>query len=315
MEKYYLGIDTSNYTTSLCITDGKNIIAEERQILDVKKGGAGLRQSDALFHHTRNLPILCNKLFADINIDRSKIAAVAVSSTPRDVHGSYMPCFLAGVSFATAFSSALDIPIYTFSHQAGHIVAAAVSGNCENILKDSFISFHVSGGTTEVLLVTPHNGMLCCEVIGGTLDLNAGQAIDRCGVMLGLSFPCGKAMDALSLESNKTFNPKVSVKNTYCNLSGLENICKKMQCDGFSSEDISKFVFSYIAKSLYIISENCRVLYPNLPLLYAGGVMSNTYIRKELSRLSNVNFALPYYSCDNAFGISMLAYYKDNLQI
>ncbi len=312
MEKYYLGIDTSNYTTSLCITDGQNIISEERQILDVKKGESGLRQSDALFHHTRNLPILCSKLFSNSSIDRSKISAVGVSSVPRDAKDSYMPCFLAGVSFATAFSSALDIPLYTFSHQAGHIVAAAVSGNCEKILENNFISFHVSGGTTEVLHVNPCDGNLSCEIIGGTLDLNAGQAIDRCGVMLGLSFPCGKEMDILSQASPSHFNPKVSVKGTYCNLSGLENICKEMNNKAYSAEDISKFVFSYIASTLKKITENCRRTYSDIPVLYAGGVMSNTYIRNELSGLSNVHFALPRYSCDNAFGISMLAYYKHN---
>lgn len=312
MEKYYLGVDTSNYTTSLCITDGKNILAEERQILDVKKGEAGLRQSDALFHHTRNLPVLCNKLFSNNSIDRNKISAVGVSSVPRDTKNSYMPCFLAGVSFATAFSSALNVPLYTFSHQTGHIVAAAVSGNCEEILYKNFISFHVSGGTTEVLLVKASDGNLSCEIIGGTRDLNAGQAIDRCGVMLGLAFPCGKEMDKLSQNSYASFNTKVSVKDTYCNLSGLENICEQMNKNGYSAEDISKFVFSYIAKTLYKISESCRIHYPDIPILYAGGVMSNTYIRNELSEMSNVSFALPYYSCDNAFGISMLAYYKHN---
>ena len=309
MEKLFLGVDTSNYTTSICISDGKRIIAEQRRLLPVKKGEMGLRQSDALFHHTKALPELCNMLFSN-EIDTGKICAVGVSAKPRDAEGSYMPCFLAGVSFATAFASALSVPLYEFSHQCGHIAAASVSGNCESIMRDEFISFHVSGGTTEVLHVSSLKAGLKCEIIGGTKDLNAGQAIDRCGVALGLSFPCGAEMDKLSTESTGNYSPKISVKDGYCNLSGLENMCKGMIAAGEVASDVCKFVFSYIAKTLFTITCNIRKQYPLLPVIYAGGVMSNSYIRDVLSKQDNVFFASPKYSCDNAFGISCLAAYK-----
>ncbi|MBR3994389.1 MAG: peptidase M22 [Clostridia bacterium] len=312
MDKFFLGVDTSNYTTSLCISDGKKIISEQRQLLPVKDGEQGLRQSDALFHHTKALPELCKRLFDCAEIDKSKICAVGVSSKPRDAEGSYMPCFLAGVSFATAISCALSVPLYEFSHQSGHISAAAISGNCMDILNNDFISFHVSGGTTEVLHVSSLYDGLKCEIIGGTKDLNAGQAIDRCGVAMGLHFPCGAEMDRLSLDSQRKFSPKVSVLDGYCNLSGLENMCKKMISDGKNISDICKFTFSYIAKTLYKLSENIRLEYPSLPILYAGGVMSNSYIRDELSKIGNVHFALPKYSCDNALGISALTCYRHN---
>ncbi len=310
----FIGVDTSNYTTSLCITDGQNVIAEERRLLPVKEGEQGLRQSDALFQHTKALPKLCYELFMKNDIDRRRIRAVGVSVKPRDAQGSYMPCFLAGISFATAFASALSVPLYELSHQSGHIVAAAVSGECEQILDSEFLSFHVSGGTTEVLHVLPRCMGLKCEIIGGTRDLNAGQAIDRCGVALGLRFPCGQKMDALSKESTKTYSPKISVQDGYCNLSGLENMCKKMIDNCEEKSDICKFTFSYIGKTLAKISENVRLEYPGLPILYAGGVMSNSYIRKTLSKIDNVYFAKPEYSCDNAFGISCLASYKHRLQ-
>jgi len=306
MSELFLGIDTSNYTTSLCLSDGRKIISEQRRLLPVKPGEMGLRQSDALFHHTKALPELCESLFKDIGIDRKDILAVGVSEKPRDVQGSYMPCFLAGVSFATSFAMALDIPLYKSSHQAGHIAAAAVSGQCEDLMESEFISFHVSGGTTEALHVSPFGNGLVCTVIGGTKDLNAGQAIDRCGVALGLPFPCGARMDELSKDSNASFSPKVSVDKGYCNLSGLENMCKKMISECHDTADICRFTFSYIAKTLKKISENIREEYPSLPMLYAGGVMSNTYIRGEISKLPEVYFAEPRYSCDNAFGISYL---------
>lgn len=310
MGDLFLGIDTSNYTTSLCISDGNNVVAEERRLLPVKEGERGLRQSDALFHHTAALPDLCAALFEKTDIDRRSIRAVGVSVKPRDAEGSYMPCFLAGKSFATAFACALSIPLFELSHQSGHIVAAAVSGSCDRLLEKEFISFHVSGGTTEVLRVSSLKDGLKCEIIGGTNDLNAGQAIDRCGVAMGMKFPCGREMDLLSRESIKTYSPKVSVNGGYCNLSGLENMCRKMICDGVEKCDICRFTFSYIAKTLTKISVNLRDTYPELPILYAGGVMSNTYIRSELSTLENTFFAKPEYSCDNAFGVSCLAMYK-----
>ncbi len=310
MENYFLGVDTSNYTTSLCITDGTNIIAEQRRLLPVKEGTQGLRQSDALFHHTKALPQLCELLFSSVNIDRSKIRAVGVSARPRDAEGSYMPCFLAGISFATAFAKALSVPLYDFSHQCGHIVSAAISGICNNILENEFLSFHVSGGTTEVLHVSPISKGLVCKIVGGTKDLNAGQAIDRCGVALGLPFPCGAQMDIISRSSKEAFSPRVSVDGTYCNFSGLENITLKMIQDGVSTEDVCKYVFTYVGKSLLKITENLRREYPGMPVLYAGGVMSNTYIRELLSKMPNVFFALPQYSCDNAFGTACLAHFQ-----
>lgn len=310
MNNLFLGVDTSNYTTSLCISDGKEIISECRRLLPVKKGQQGLRQSDALFHHTKALPELCDLLFKNLNINRHNIAAVGVSARPRDVAGSYMPCFLAGVSFAAAFSAAANIPMFDFSHQCGHIAAAAFSGKCENVLNNEFISFHVSGGTTEVLSVSSLSNGLKCTIVGGTNDLNAGQAIDRCGVALGMDFPCGKAMDELSQKSSKSFVLKPSVKGGYCNLSGLENMCRKMIDSGENNADICRFTFSYIAQTLFDISQNIRRDFPKLPILYAGGVMSNTLIRNYLSEIDNIYFANREYSCDNAFGISVLASYK-----
>ena len=158
-------------------------------------------------------------------------------------------------------------------------------------------------GTGTVLKITP---------VASSNDLKAGQAIDRCGVAMGLQFPCGAEMDKLSLGSTKGFSPNVSVSGGFCNLSGLENICKRMISDGEDIADICKFTFSYIGKTLVKISENIRCDYPSLPILYAGGVMSNSFIRSELSRLSDVYFAEPKYSCDNAFGISCLAMRKYN---
>ncbi|MDE6596709.1 MAG: peptidase M22, partial [Oscillospiraceae bacterium] len=59
-----LGIDTSNYTTSAALYDTvSGEIKQEKLLLPVKSGELGLRQSDAVFHHTKQLPIVIGKLF------------------------------------------------------------------------------------------------------------------------------------------------------------------------------------------------------------------------------------------------------------
>lgn len=305
--KYFLGVDTSNYTTSLCLVgeDGA-IVSQKRRLLPVKPGEVGLRQSDAVFHHTKALPELSRLLFEEADIDRSCILAVGVSEKPRDAEGSYMPCFLAGVSYASAFSDALGIPLYRFSHQCGHIMAACASCGRKELLTGETLSFHVSGGTTEVLHVSSLQDGLVCRIIGGTNDLNAGQAIDRTGVALGLSFPCGAEMDELSKKSGAVFSPRVSVKDGFCNLSGLQNLTAEMIRKGEKPEDVSKFTFTFLAKTLLKITEDARKSYPSLPVVYAGGVMSNTLIRNTLEKVDRSYFAMGGFSSDNAYGTAVL---------
>lgn len=304
----YLGIDTSNYTTSVALFDGSNVI-QKKKLLTVKKGEKGLRQSEALFQHTVNLPELIEK------IDFSgKLDAVGVSYRPRSIDGSYMPCFLAGVNAATAVSKFASTPLYKTSHQSGHILAALYSADKLNIINENFIAFHVSGGTTEALLVEPDKEeIIKARLIGQSTDLKAGQAVDRAGVMLGMEFPCGKELDLISQKTDKEFKIKPSVKGTDCSLSGIENKAEKMYRDGFSKEDIAKFVLTYIYESLSAMTENIFDIYGKMPVVFAGGVMSNTLIRTRLKEKFSAYFAEPEFSCDNAAGVAIYAYLKENI--
>lgn len=310
MSNLFLGIDTSNYTTSLSLVRDGVIIKNVRRLLPVAENARGLRQSDALFHHTKALPELAKELF-DSGYNKNDLCAVGVSSRPRSVSGSYMPCFLAGVSFANAVSGALSVPLYEFSHQDGHISAALYeSGIPENAQK--FISFHISGGTTDIVLCEKlSDGTFLCERLGGTSDLNAGQAIDRAGVLMGFNFPCGAELDKLSQQSTAVFGKiKTSVNGFDCSLSGLENKAKQMIDMSLSKEDISAFIFEYLSAVITKLSLNLKEEYPTLPILYAGGVMSNTRIRKNLSSISDTYFAKRELSSDNACGTALLAYKK-----
>jgi len=293
---FYLAIDTSNYTTSVAIAEDDKIIENRKMLLPVKEGERGLRQSDAVFAHIKNLPEIFD------GMKKREYTAIGYSATPRDVEGSYMPCFECGKAVAKALSESMSIPLYHFSHQRGHIRAAAYSAGYNNILDEEALAFHVSGGTTELLHIK--NGEI--NLVGGTLDLNAGQCVDRVGVLLGLSFPCGKELEALAGECEKQ-KVKTCVNGLECNLSGVENQVMAMINKGVEKDVIASYVLDFIGETLAKITKNARAEFGPLPVLYAGGVMSNKRIRKTLSSMfDNTYFASPEFSCDNAAGCALL---------
>ena len=293
----FLGIDTSNYTTSaaVCEEDG-GISRSIRQLLAVREGERGLRQSDAVFAHTVNLPGVIAQL------GRVIPTAVGVSVTPRDCPGSYMPCFLSGKAAASAVASLLGVPLYTFSHQRGHLAAALYSCGREDLCDKEFLAFHVSGGTTELLHVKNRE----IQPIGGTADISAGKAVDRIGVTLGLRFPCGAELERLAAAAAGNVKPRVSVDGCRCNFSGLENLAAELVRKGTPPGEVAAFVLASVGETLVRMTEGALRLYPGLPVIYAGGVMSNRLIRPALSGRFDAYFAEPQFSCDNAAGIALL---------
>lgn len=304
----YLGLDTSNYTTSSAIYSN-DLVVQSKKLLPVKEGEKGLRQSDAVFHHTVQMPEVINKLFDNQKFD---IKAVGCSSKPCNTPNSYMPCFLVGKNTAFTVSKALGVPYYEFSHQSGHIAAAIYSTGRSDLLEKEFIAFHLSGGTTQAILVKPYKDTVFkTQLVAESLDLKAGQAIDRVGLMLGLKFPCGAELEKLALQSDSKFNIKVQLKGNDCCLSGLENQCKKM-LDNYKKEDVALYCIEYIKKVLSEMTGNLQNVYGNIDFLYAGGVMSNSIIRNYISDKFNGYFAKPEFSCDNASGIAYLTYLREN---
>ena len=296
-----LGIDTSNYTTSLCLIEN-DIIIEKRKLLEVKKGERGLRQSDAVFLHNRNLPALFKELY-----NGEKIDAIGVSFAPRNSEDSYMPCFTVGAGYGEVLSEALNIPIYKFSHQQGHIMAAISSISMENLLDEKFIAFHISGGTSDILEVSPYNEGLEINRIGGSLDLNIGQAVDRIGVKLGLSFPCGKELEKLASEGSSHYDPKISVSDMEFNISGMENMAEVMIKKGESKENVALFVYDFIIKTIEKVLNNIYARYSEIPVVFAGGVMSSNIISTYFTNKYKCFFSKSEFSSDNAFGIAKLA--------
>lgn len=305
----FLGIDTSNYTTSSAIFRGDSVV-QNRRLLPVKAGQLGLRQSDAVFEHVRRLPEILDRLpFAD-----SEILAVGVSDKPRNEPGSYMPCFLAGVAAADAAARSLKVPLFRFSHQQGHIAAALYSVSRLDLLKERYLAFHVSGGTTEAVLAEPDpEAVFRTRIVARSLDLKAGQAIDRTGAMLGLPFPAGRELEKLALSWHGSFHIRPCLKGADCSLSGIENKCHSLMEQGSPKEEIAAFCLRSILAALDGMTDGLLKQFGRLPVVFAGGVASDSILREELSGKYGAVFAEPEFSGDNAAGIAVLAAVKKGM--
>lgn len=306
----FLGIDTSNYTTSAALYDSESdTLVCEKLMLPVKKGEKGMRQSDAVFHHTVQLP----KVISDLSrkTDITDISAVGVSVRPRNAEGSYMPCFLCGEGTADSIGNVKDIPVYKTSHQTGHILAALYSAGMLSLIGRDFIAFHVSGGTTDCLYCTPDNDdVVSVNVCGTSLDLKAGQLIDRTAVMLGLGFPGGAELEKLAEQSEADVSKmkiRPVIKDGSCCLSGFENIFRKMYEENVPPCDIAAACQYAAARTVEEMTEYAIAEYGDIPVVCAGGVMSNKYIKAHISGRRKVYFAAPGLSCDNAAGTALYA--------
>lgn len=300
----FLGIDTSNYTTSAGVYDGARALENRKLPLPVAPGARGLRQSDAVFHHTRQLPELLVPLG-----ELYRFSAIGVSATPRAAEGSYMPCFLVGRGYGEVLGAALGVPVYRFSHQQGHIAAALYSAGRLDLLERPFLAFHVSGGTTEALMVTPEGGAgPAAELAAQSLDLKAGQAVDRVGVALGLSFPCGPELEQLALAWPEPVRVRPAMKGADCSLSGVENQCMDMIRRGCPPEQVARHCMEAVAAALEAMCARLLDELGPLPVVFSGGVAGNSILRERLEARFGACFAEPAFSADNGVGAAVLAW-------
>lgn len=309
-KKCIAAFDTSNYTTSFAVVDEEgNILLNFKKLLEVKNGERGLRQSDAVFQHTVRMKEVSSAAYDFIKANpENEFAAIGYSAYPRDNEGSYMPCFLVGEGAALNVAAFLDVPCYKFSHQAGHIAAALTSCRRLDMTDEEFVAFHVSGGTTDIVLSKGcSDGVFKLEKIGGSADVNAGQIIDRVGVYMGLPFPSGAYLEELALKCDV---PKVKryvqhIDGFTCNLSGLENKAKQLFDETKDMELTALYTLNAVGDTLAMLTENIIGKYGEIPIIYSGGVMSCSILKKKLSPYSHM-FAEPKLSSDNAVGIAEL---------
>ena len=328
--KYILGIDTSNYKTSIAVVDReKHIICDLRRFLTVKQGERGLRQSDALFQHLQNLPELMEEMRREFD---GSIDAVACSDRPRPVEGSYMPVFLAGSGFAKAAAAALQVPLVSFSHQEGHMEAIRAYSTLQDMPR--FLACHFSGGTCEVLDVSEtdpaEKTAYRIEIIGGTKDISFGQVLDRTGVALGMEFPAGQQLDQMAENFSLTDPDRlaeateacrltpVKVKDGWLNLSGLDTQARtRIDRLGLTDGDdllscaLAAELFKKISKAASDMIIQCAKQSGQDHVLLAGGVASSHYLRRSMteqlqSKGITAVFGDGCLSQDNAVGTALL---------
>ena len=299
-----LGFDTSNYTTSIAYFDGNDGVNCSR-LLPVKPGELGLRQSDAVFHHTNSLPEISGRLFS--HLDGSDITAVGVSTRPRAVEGSYMPCFMVGYSHAKLVADMMKVPLVEVSHQQGHVAASLWSAGRLDLMDQPHLAWHLSGGTTELLLVEPEGKNVRCTRIGSTTDISAGQLIDRTGVMLDLAFPAGRHLDALSKEAEGSDFFKVKCPGLEFSMSGVQNKVEQYHEKNGKAAETAAYALRCVIFAVRKATENARKQYPGLEVVFSGGVASNSMLRRTIADLKPV-FSEPQYSTDNAMGVAVLTH-------
>ena len=355
-QRVYLGMDTSCYTTSVALLDEAGaLVGEAWQILSVKPGRCGLQQSEMVFQHTRNLPRLVEEAveqvlqservegaevgsagatgLAGLAAAGYELAAIGVSGYPRPLENSYMPAFLAGLSVARSVAAVTGAKLHVLSHQENHLEAGLWSAGGPD--EDKFLLLHASGGTTDVLLAErQQNGRYRITEVGGSLDLHAGQFVDRIGVALGLQFPTGPALEALAEEALKRVEAAseseasacaaekaeimvelpVSVRKLKVSLSGPCTAALRKLEAGAEPAALALGVENALAETFARVLRNGAQEYRVRDVLLVGGVGSNKYIRqhveKKLAKLRYpVRLWVPEgrYSCDNATGCAAFA--------
>ena len=325
MPELYLGIDTSNYKTSIAVTDrSNNTVFCRSEYLEVPEGSRGLRQSEAFFRHSNRLPLFIDEMVSEISA--ANICAAGVSSRPRRVEGSYMPCFLAGMNAARELTAVLGIPLHEFSHQEGH--AAAIIESEPAVIQGTAGLFHLSGGTSELLICEADSEGYRMEIAGGTRDISIGQLIDRAGVAMGFPFPSGAYLDELAesyyetLGKTRSVIGKVKFSDGYFNLSGSETQVLRM-IESSSEKDYPLIAYSIFERiSELLASSACYISEQNdIGTVYmAGGVSASSYMRRTvISRINSISsnppeiiFGEPELSGDNAVGIARLARRAEN---
>ena len=292
----FLGIDTSCYTTSIAMVSQSEVTEDKRIMLSVPQGERGLRQSEAVFAHIKNV----QQLFLDF--EKKKIDAIGYSAKPCDAEMSYMPVFVVGESFAISWAKLLGVCAVPLTHQHGHIYSAFIG---REIQEGRYCALHVSGGTLDVLEVVIEGYIRSIEKIGGTLDITCGQLIDRAGVKAGLPFPSGKYIEQLYEENGEKF--AVTVNGLETNLSGAETQVLRALEQGKDKNRVLSGVIDTSARTIAGLVKNAKG-YDKF--IFTGGVMSNSIIRRSVEEVcEDINaeciIADNHYCSDNAAGIAL----------
>lgn len=284
-----LAIESSCDETSVAIIeDGCKILTNivATQIESHKRFG-GVVPEVASRHHIEQITICVAEALKEANVAYADLKAVAVTAGPGLV-GS----LLVGVSAAKAIALAHNLPLVPVNHMAGHIYAARFVDE----IKFPALALLVSGGHTElVYLPTPFE----YYIVGETRDDAAGEAYDKVGRVLGLTYPSGKEIDELAHLGNDTFNfPRAMIKedNLDFSFSGLKSafINTVHHADQIGEtldrKDLAASFQASVVEVLIAKTKKALQTYPVEQLILAGGVAANRGLRTGLTAMMEQNF-------------------------
>lgn len=279
-----LAIESSCDETSVAVIENgerilSNIVAS--QIKSHKRFG-GVVPEVASRHHVEQITLCIEEALEEANVTSKELSAVAVTYGP-----GLVGALLIGLSAAKAFAWANELPLLPINHMAGHIYAARLVKPLEFPL----MALLVSGGHTELVYMVEDGSF---EIIGETRDDAAGEAYDKVGRVLGLSYPSGKEIDELAHQGEDTYDfPRAMIKedNFDFSFSGLKsafiNLTHNAEQRGEQLNKINlaaSFQASVVDVLVTKTIKACKA-YPVKQLIVAGGVAANRGLREKMTAM------------------------------
>lgn len=309
-----LGIESSCDDTSAAILKNGAILSNCVANQDAHQLYGGVVPEVASRAHQVNIIPVVDMALKKAGVTKEELDGVAFTRGP-----GLMGSLVVGVSFAKAFAMALNIPLVEVNHMDAHILAHFID---EPKPQFPFLCLTVSGGHTQIVLVRDYMDM---EVIGKTIDDAAGEAFDKTGKLLGLSYPAGPIIDKKAREGEVKFEfVEPRIEGLDFSFSGLKtailyflkrNIKEKPD---FITENLNDICASVQARIVSILMNKLIKASKQTginEIAIAGGVSANSALRAALQtegaeRGWNTYIPQFQYCTDNAAMIAMAGYFK-----
>lgn len=315
---YILGIESSCDDTSAAVFCNDKVLSNIVATQEVHKKYGGVVPELASRAHQQHIVPVVDQALKKANITKNELSAVAFTRGP-----GLMGSLLVGSSFAKSLSLALKIPLVEVNHMQAHLLVHFIKETNSKSPKFPFLGVTISGGHTQIVKVNDYFDM---EVIGETLDDAIGEAFDKCGKMLNLSYPAGPEIDKLAkLGDAQRFEfAKPNVKGLDFSFSGLKTSVlyflqkKTKENPNFIEENINDLCSSFQRKVVDILISKLKRAVKETgikEIAIGGGVSANSGIREALlekQKANEWNVFIPKfeYCTDNAAMIGIVGYLK-----
>jgi len=281
-DRYILAVESSCDETSVAVLKNdkellSNIIASQ---VESHKRFGGVVPEVASRHHVEVITLCIEDALLEAGIEASQLDAVAVTYGP-----GLVGALLVGMAAAKAFAWANQLPLVPVNHMAGHLMAARQVQELEYPL----LALLVSGGHTELVYVSEPGNY---KIVGETRDDAVGEAYDKVGRVMGLTYPAGREIDELAHKGRDVYDfPRAMMKedNLEFSFSGLKsafiNLSHNAQQKGekLVKEDLCASFQAAVLDILMSKTKKALKSYAVKTLVVAGGVAANRGLRERLA--------------------------------